>query len=468
MSFYWFDYETFGVHPAYDRPSQFAGIRTDDALNPIGDPLVIYCRPGNDYFPTPEACMITGITPQLTLEKGLPEPKFIDAIRQQLLEPGTCGVGYNNIRFDDEFTRHILFRNFYDPYEHEWKNGNSRWDMLDIVRLTRALRPEGIIWPKNADGTNNNKLEEIAKLNGIEHVHAHDALSDVYATIAVAKLLREKKTRLFDFALQHKDKNSVATLLNLVDKKPVLHVSGMIPGKYMHTAVVMPLGKHPSNKNGVLVYDLRFDPDEFLELDSDELALRLFSPAHELPIGMTRLPVKTVHINRCPVLVPTSTLDEASRERTDISLEQSAIYAQKLQNSTEFLERLQSAFSEHSFDDPVDIDGSLYAGGFFTQSDKRAFERIHITKAQDLGSLELFHDDSRVPEMLFRYRARNYPDTLNAVEKSEWEDFRIERLTTNGRATAYFSHLESLKGKHPEHLDLLTKLAEYAKSLLPE
>ncbi len=411
--------------------------------------------------------MITGITPQLTLKKGLPESEFIDAIRQQLLTPGTCGIGYNNIRFDDEFTRHILFRNFYDPYEHEWKSGNSRWDLLDIVRLTRALRPEGIVWPKNEDGTNNNKLEEIAKLNDIEHIHAHDALSDVYATIAVAKLLLEKKPRLFNFALGHKDKHSVSMLLNLAEKKPVIHVSGMIPGKYMHTAVVVPLGKHPSNKNGILVYDLRHDPDDFFDLEPDELALRLFSPTIELPEGMSRVPVKTVHINRCPVLVPIATLDKASQQRTSISLEHSSTHAEKLSKRPDFLERLKSAFSEQSFSEVTDLDGSLYSGGFFTQSDKRAFEKIHLTDVNDLDSLELFHDDNRVPEMLFRYRARNYPDTLSDAEKVEWEVIKTEKLTEYGRAETYFKHLEALKLEHPEHLELLSELESYAKSLLP-
>ena len=143
-SFYWHDYETFGSDPARDRPVQFAGLRTDAELNPVGDPLVIYARPANDFLPHPEACLVTGIGPRLALERGERECEFIGRIHEQLALPGTCGVGYNSLRFDDEVTRHTLYRNFYDPYGREWQHGNSRWDVIDLVRTANALRPDGI------------------------------------------------------------------------------------------------------------------------------------------------------------------------------------------------------------------------------------------------------------------------------------------------------------------------------------
>jgi len=239
-SFYWYDYETFGLDPKKDRIAQFAGIRTDYDFNIIDEPLMIYCQAADDVIPVPEACMVTGLTPQITHQKGLLETDFIERIHNEFSTPNTCVVGFNNLRFDDEFTRYTLYRNFFDPYAREWQNGCSRWDIIDLVRVTRALRPEGIIWPVDNDGIASNRLELITQANNINHEAAHDALSDVYATIAVAKLIKEKQPRLYDYVLNHKHKNKVSELLNLAQAKPVLHSSGMFPTNVCNTAMVIP------------------------------------------------------------------------------------------------------------------------------------------------------------------------------------------------------------------------------------
>jgi len=263
---YWHDYETFGVDPRRDRPSQFAGLRTDESLNEVGEPLVIYCKPARDVLPHPEACLLTGITPQLALAKGVPEPEFIARIHAELAQPGTCGVGYNTLRFDDEVTRYTLYRNFYEPYAREWQQGNSRWDLIDLVRMTYALRPEGIEWPLHDDGRPSFRLEDLAAVNGIGHESAHDALSDVRATIGLARLLRDRQPRLYDWLFQLRNKRKAAKQLDLVGHKPVLHTSRMYPSETGCTTLVMPLMGEPDNNNSVLVYDLRMDPRPFINL----------------------------------------------------------------------------------------------------------------------------------------------------------------------------------------------------------
>ena len=191
QTYYWHDYETFGIDPQRDRPVQFAGLRTDENFNIIDEPLVIFCKPTSDYLPNPDACLITGISPQLAYQKGVCEAEFIAQINKQMAQPHTCTLGYNTLRFDDEVTRHCLYRNFYDPYAREWQNGNSRWDMIDVVRAARALRPEGIHWPVDEQGIANIRLDQLTIANNIAHEAAHDALSDVYATINVAKLIKQ-------------------------------------------------------------------------------------------------------------------------------------------------------------------------------------------------------------------------------------------------------------------------------------
>jgi len=283
-SIYWYDYETFGIDPRRDRIAQFAGIRTDEDLNVIAEPVNILCRAADDVLPQPEACLVTGLTPEQTRSQGLIEAEFMARIEQEFATPGTCVTGFNNIRFDDEFTRYGLYRNFFDPsYAREWQNGCSRWDIIDMVRITRALRPDGINWPVSDDGIPSNRLELITAANGISHQAAHDALSDVYATIAVAKLIRDKQPRLYDYIYQHRQKHQLAQLLNLAKAQPVLHASGMYPSEICNTAMVLPLAPHPKNKNGIIVYDLRYDPQPLIDLDVNAIRERLYTPKDALP-----------------------------------------------------------------------------------------------------------------------------------------------------------------------------------------
>jgi len=251
---------------------------------------MLYCRPAPDYLPDPKSCLITGITPQLCLENGLPEHQFAAQIEAAFSEPGTVGVGYNTIRFDDEITRFMFWRNLIDPYAREWQNGCGRWDLLDVVRMAYALRPEGIVWPTKEDGSQSFKLEHLSAANGLGHHAAHDALSDVYATIALARLIRDKQPRLFDFCFSLHKKDRVATELGLPTSpqhaKPFLHVSGMFPADRGCLAVMWPLATHPTNKNELLAWDLSQDPSELASLDAATARQRLFSKRDELPEGV--------------------------------------------------------------------------------------------------------------------------------------------------------------------------------------
>ena len=214
-TFFFYDLETSGLNAREARIMQFAGIRTDMDLNPIGEPYNMLVKLNDDVLPSPEALMVTGITPQQTVEDGFTEAEFSKKIIDEVFTPDTIIVGFNNIRFDDEFIRHLLWRNFYDPYEWSYRDGRSRWDLLDVIRMTRALRPEGIEWPVDDKGVATNRLELIASANKIDHFKAHDALSDVEALIAVTKLIRDKQPQLYEYLLKLRDKNEVKKLVNL-------------------------------------------------------------------------------------------------------------------------------------------------------------------------------------------------------------------------------------------------------------
>jgi exodeoxyribonuclease-1 len=428
-SFYWHDYETWGAQPALDRPAQFAGLRTDPDFNPVGEPLVIYARPADDLLPQPEACLITGISPQLARERGLPEADFFRFIHQELARPGTCALGYNSLRFDDEVTRYGLYRNFFDPYAREWQNGNSRWDMIDVVRLTHALRPEGIEWPQREPGVPSFRLEDLTAANGIEHAGAHDALVDVRATIALARLVRERQPRLFDFVLDNRDKQRLAAQLNVRAMQPVVHVSARYPARLGCIAVVVPLAMHPTNRNGVVVYDLRHDPSALLELDADTIRARLYTASADLPEGAERIPLKLVHLNRAPVIVPTGTLTEEARERWQMDRAAEERHLEVLRGARGLAAKLAEVFAgAEPFPPQPDPDRDLY-GGFLSDDDRRRCEQVRATAPEDLGALHPAFDAPKLHEMLFRYRARNWPETLSGAERQRWEAFRRARLT---------------------------------------
>jgi exodeoxyribonuclease-1 len=433
-SIYWHDYEAFGADARRDRASQFAGVRTDLDLNEIDEPLVIYCQPAVDMLPHPQACLITGITPQLARQRGLPEAEFIRQIHQQFVQPQTCGAGYNSIRFDDELTRQLLYRNFHDAYEREWKNGNSRWDIIDVVRLCYALRPEGIVWPQNDEGVVSFRLEALSAANGISHQDAHDALSDVRATIALAKLIKTHQPRLFDYAFSLRSKHRVNELVDVTAHTPVLHVSSMYPARLGCLALTLPLAAHPVDSNGILLYDLRHDPSPWLDMTSEQLRQSLFKSREEMTDDEQRLPVKVMHANRCPMLVSPSALTADRAEQLQIDMGQAREHWQRIVARADFMDRIVEAFAARpDFAAPSDPDFMLYSGGFFSAADKRVMARVRQMSPHELAAesaqLVSAFGDSRLPDMLFRYRARNYPQSLTPTEQQAWRDFCRQRLT---------------------------------------
>lgn len=428
-SYYWHDYETWGTDPRKDRAVQFAGMRTDLDFNPVGKPLMVYAQPADDILPQPGACMVTGITPQLAKQEGVCEADFFHAIHDELSRPGTCALGYNSIRFDDEFTRYGLYRNFFDPYAREWRNGNSRWDIIDMVRLTHALRPEGINWPVDDKGVASFKLELLTAANDIEHQGAHDALVDVKATIALAKLIKEKQPKLFEYVFNNRDKHKLAQQLSLREQQPLLHVSAKYPARLGCIAVIVPVAQHPSNRNGIIVFDLRMDPQPLFDLSVEQIRTKLYTPSKDLAEGEQRIPLKMISINHAPVVVPLNTLTQDAREKWDLDMAREQQHLQMIQGNEDLQKKIQQVFSEQDFAPNSDPDQNLY-GGFISNNDRRLCDQILKSSPAQLATFHPAFEDPRLPELLFRYRARNWPQTLSREEMLRWEEYRRQRLTT--------------------------------------
>jgi exodeoxyribonuclease I len=477
FSFFWHDYETFGRVPRRDRPAQFAGVRTDAELNEIGEPVMLYCQPPTDTLPDPESCLLTGITPQHCLAQGVPEHQFADQVLAALGAPGTVGVGYNSIRFDDEVTRHLFWRNLIDPYGREWQNGCGRWDLLDTVRCAYALRPEGLQWPQHGDGRVSFKLEHLTQANGLAHAAAHDALSDVRATIALARLLRSQQPRLFDFCLKLRRKEAVWQEIGPLGAggRPFLHISGMYPAERGCLGLVWPLASHPTNKNELIVWDLAHDPAELLALDADTLRLRMFSKTAELPEGVARLPVKTIHINKSPVVIANlKTLQPALAERWGLDMAQGLRHAAWAAAQADALAALPWAevFQRPAPARAPDVDEDLY-GGFIGAADRRSLERLRSLGGDALAGKRPAFDDARLEELLFRYRARNWPATLDAAEQARWLQHCQERLhdgVGGGFTLAqFFERIDALSETADERGEaILAALYDHAEAIAPE
>ncbi|OJY88053.1 MAG: exodeoxyribonuclease I [Lysobacterales bacterium 63-13] len=468
-TFFWHDYETTGADPRRDRPAQFAGIRTNLDLEVIGDPVMLYCKPAPDVLPHPEACLITGITPQLAEREGRIEAEFAAIVHEELAAPGTCGVGYNSLRFDDEFTRHLLYRNFHDPYEREWKAGNSRWDLIDLARMCYALRPQGIEWPLRDDGTPSFRLEHLAAANRLMQDRAHDALSDVEALIGLARLIRTQQPRLFDFHFDLRRKQRAFQLLDVAHRTPVVHVSSRYPASRGCLAIVVPLAIHPQQANGVIVYDLDVDPTALLELDADEIADRVFVARADLPEDVERIPLKLVHSNRSPALAPLSVLKDIDHARIGLDLGRALRHLDMLNGAEGLAAKMQAVFAAQvSREPPADPELALYSG-FLPDADKNRLREVRRTPSELLGSPSLVFTDPRYAELLFRYRARNWPHSLSHAEALRWQAFRQRRLTTETALTTltleqYFALIAQKRSEvDPTRLPLLDALEDWGR-----
>ena len=466
QTFFFYDLETSGLNPRQDRIMQFAGQRTDMNLEPIGDPYNLLVTLNDDTLPSPDALMVTGITPQKTVEEGYSEAQFARMLSEEIFTPETIAVGFNNIRFDDEFIRHLLWRNFHDPYEWSWKDGRSRWDLLDVVRLTRALRPEGINWPLDDKGEPSNRLELITSANGIAHENAHDALADVTALIAVTKLIKQKQPQLYDYLLKMRDKKVVQQLVNVDDKKPFVYASGRYDKEFAKTTVAFPLTT--SRNGGVVVYDLRYDPTPFVGLDTNELAAKIFASWEERQAeDFVKLPVKELQYNRCPAVAPLGVLEQGDGwQKISLDLKTVQKHQNILLNHPDFAEKLRTIFeNKPAFKKLPDPEAQLY-DGFLNDRDRIRVEAVRNADERELADFHPEFQDERLAPLLLHYKARNFPRSLSEDDLAQWEAWRAQHL--QAQLPGFMAYLQRLAPTATDEQQfILQELQLWAESTLP-
>lgn len=462
-SFFWHDYETWGADARRDRPSQFAGIRTDMDLNIIDEPVVLHCALADDYLPSPMACLVTGLVPQ-DVADALPESEFFARIQAELGRPGTCGIGYNSLQFDDEITRFGLYRNFRDPYAREWQNGNSRWDLINVVRLARALRPKGIVWPRNAENNPSFRLEDLTRANGIEHANAHDALADVYATIAIAKLIKDKHPKLWQYAFENRDKRKLEAQFTRAERPILLHVSQITPASLGHISPIVVLAQDPTVKTSYIAFDLRQDPEPVLSLDVETLRGKIFQSKAErgeaAPIGL-----RQIATNKFPVVVSDRYLDEELAATHSLNIAEIRERHQRLLADPQLAVKLRAVYDTPAPKAP-DADYALY-DGFIGNEDRATCNKVLASTPRALNEDPPKFADARLNTLLLRYRARNWPASLTEAEQQQWRAERRARLVDGAGEYRTFAQvradLETLKVERTSERDqqLLAKVGDY-------
>lgn len=470
-SFLFHDYETWGSTPSKDYPSQFAAIRTDESFNPIGEPLNIMCRIPNDYLPHPQACLVTGITPQMSLANGVTEAEFAAKIHAEMAVPNTCTMGYNSIRFDDEVSRHLFYRNFYDPYAREWQNGNSRWDIIDLARACHALRPEGIQWVYKDNGSPSFKLEDLTAANDIEHQGAHDALVDVHATIELTKLLKKAQPKLFDYALKLKHKQHVWEHIKLTPPKPLLHVSSKVPASQGCCTYILPIAVHPRYANAIICVDLSKNPDLLINLSAEEIKSRLYASKQALPNSEDRPGLKLIHVNKSPFVAPIKTLSAERASEINLNTESCLKHYQRLISQCHIVDKLVAIYDEDAAVEEQDAEQALYSGGWLNQDEKNWCNRVRNSLPEGLLNLAAQINNPRLQTLLFRYRARNFPHTLSHSETVRWQQHRHARIHDGSGCLGlqeFVNELEVLSIEHnqnPKNMQILSALVKYAQNL---
>ena len=428
-SLLWYDLETFGRHPQWDRIAQFAAVRTDEQFEPTGDPVVRYCRLTPDYVPDPRSCLITGITPAEVEEKGACERDFAAGIHEEMMVPATCTVGFNSIRFDDEFVRALFYRNFYDPYRREYAQNNSRWDIIDLLRMCHDLRPEGMEWVSDEESKPSFPLEELAHANGVPLDNAHDALADVYATIGLGKRVHDVNPKLFRYYYSLRRKDEVRKRLNLTEMKPVINTSAVFTRPEGCTTIVIPLSQSPNNPNEIIAYDLRQDPRSWLDAPPDEIQRRVFTKKEDLG-PEERIGLTGIQINRSPAVAPLGTLDAARAQALGIDIDRCLRHAELIRARPDILQRVRHAYAARPTRSYSDPDLQIYTGDFFPDEDREEFAQIRELTPEKLKRNPPRLYDRRGPEMLWRYIARNFPESLTPAEERRWKSFCASRILT--------------------------------------
>lgn len=474
----WYDSESSGVNLDFDQIYQAAIVSTDLNLNLIkGGEKEFICKPRIDINPHPMAFLTHKLDIDMLKEKGMTEFELAQKISNEFLSgPSNVIAGYNTVSFDDELVRRLLFRNMLDPYTHEWRDGNFRFDAFKMVQVVYALRPEMLTWRKNSEGKDSLKLEHLVADNNLGSHKAHDAVGDCYATINLVRHLKDQNPKLFQHMLRLTDKKEVNKILfnepKIENRRPVINISTIYGNGKKYGSVALPIISDLSNQNKALCIDLTQDPSELFAMSAPDINKFLFTKRELLAADDPRVPAIGIASNKLPALLEMrpNTLSDNVAMRMDIDLDKVEENRLKIINHIQkdkgFVKRLQAGFSsDHA--PKKDAFETIYAQ-FLTDKDKnvRAIltQKMNVT---DVSPFKIEHSDiyaeatktddkARQKELMLRAKWTNFglkmvrslakgetkAEQFKFNEYKEWVDY-LNKALVSGELGLSFKEFES-------------------------
>lgn len=464
-TYLFYDLETTGINKCFDQVLQFAAIRTDLELNELErHEIMIKLNP--DVIPSPEAVVVHEISIE-DMQQGELELTAVEKIHALLNTPGTISCGYNTLKFDDEFLRFSFHKNLLPPYNHQWANDCGRMDIYPVAMLYYLYKNDIIQWPE-IDGNVSLKLENLNKANHLAIGHAHTAIVDVEATVALAKLFFKDK-KMWDYVMayfdKHQDTARIKTLATALQTGKDIHQIGLFVGGagavdfYQYPA--LSLGQHNHYKNQILW--LRLDRPELSQTTVDNVPEMTWVAKKKLGDLGFLLPFSGRHIRH---------LNETRQKQCKENLAW-------LEAHPAIFNEIKSYHREYKYPDVpnIDVDASLYQSGFLTPAEQALSARFHQAKPSEKMAIAREFKNPSLREMAIRLVGRNYPDYLDEKGKKAFSerlhniyykdtneapiDYRSGRQLTAPVALAKIDEALQQQDISSRKRDLLTGLKNY-------
>ena len=438
MQILWYDYETSGRDPAADRPIQLGWQVTDPGMDPVADADSLLIRLPDDVLPSPGAMLVHQILPEIHQREGISEAELANHL-EQLIAPRTLVAGYNSRGFDDKFTQHVFYRSLRDPYVWQYADGRGRFDLYPVVLTYFVLAPSALRWPEDHGGRPRFKLDRIGPLNRLDQglKRAHDASADVAVTARLAKQLALHDPDLFASCLKRIDKHFVTDQIRADGRSEglleITPFAGWDQGFVRDLWVPFRLSER---SNDYVAIDLNCDPQAVMA-GLIQLVESPITDRFELRKQVRELGLQTVRINAQPMFFRRGTLEPEVKARLEafgrdeVRQNQHLDVWHHIQDSPAFKQLYQLAvqvLAEPEQVIPDDVDFALYSGGFLSAHDKDLLASLPLMDPEGLSQWTQSFDDPRYEELLFRYRARNFPRSLTQGEWKRWQKIRRDKL----------------------------------------
>lgn len=380
MSFVFWDTETTGINSAFDQILQLAAIRTDDDLNEI-DRFEVRSRLLPYVLPSPGALRVTGLTIDDLLDEAHPS-HYEMVCRIQSAFGSWCPsvfIGYNSLRFDEEFLRQAFYQCLHAPYVTN-TGGSKRADALALVQTAALLHPNSIAVPLNEKGKPTFKLDRLAPANSFEHANAHDALADVEATIFMCKLVKDRCPAVWERAVRFASKDTVSSFVDDADAFVLIEPTRQA------AKVVTALGTHPAQGNLTYCWNLEIDPRPYHGLDDAELVREL---------GKSGSPLRKLKKNAAP---PLCSLDDAPSHI--VAEDQRELFEKRgrwVVADRAFVARVIAAAVklEKEYPPSPHVERQIY-NGFWSAADSRRITAFHQADWTERGAIADQIEDARL------------------------------------------------------------------------